>query len=194
MEPYLAEPGGTLVEPWWLHHQTTWTTPQPLQNLVELWWNPGGTFVEPYLKPPTTPQPSQNLVELWWNPGGTLWSLTSGPPRTTLEPIWAETPKLSAVGENKTKHTKQKNNPPHPHIYRAPQPNFFQPKRRPLPPLPPGALNPRGGSMPVSCLTCWSSWPHIREGRGPRADRPSGVCRSGHLLGLVWGVQDAQWS
>ena len=37
------------------------------------------------------------------NPGGTLvepsWNLTSGPPRTTPEPIWAETPKLSAVGE-----------------------------------------------------------------------------------------------
>ena len=27
------------------------------------------------------------------------WNLTSGPPRTTPEPIWAETPKLSAVGE-----------------------------------------------------------------------------------------------
>ena len=29
------------------------------------------------------------------------WNLTSGPPRTTPEPIWAETPKLSAVGKNK---------------------------------------------------------------------------------------------
>ena len=38
-----------------------------------------------------------------WNPRGTLvkpqWNLTSGPPRTTPEPIWAETPKLSAVGK-----------------------------------------------------------------------------------------------
>ena len=42
----------------------------------------------------TTPQPSQNLVEPSWN-------LTSGPPRTTPEPIWAETPKLSAVGEQR---------------------------------------------------------------------------------------------
>ena len=41
--------------------------------------NPGGTLVEP-------------LVEPWWN-------LSSGSPRTTPEPIWAETPKLSAVGE-----------------------------------------------------------------------------------------------
>ena len=50
--------------------------------LVEPWWNPAGTLLEP---------------------GGTLvepsWNLTSGPPRTTPEPIWAETPKLSAVGE-----------------------------------------------------------------------------------------------
>ena len=50
----------------------------------------------------TTPQPSQNLVEPWWNPAGNLvepsWNLTSGPPRTTPEPIWAETQKLSAVG------------------------------------------------------------------------------------------------
>ena len=46
----------------------------------------------------------------WRNPGGTLvqpwWNLTSGPPRTTPEPIWAETPKLSAVGEqSKNKST-----------------------------------------------------------------------------------------
>ena len=27
------------------------------------------------------------------------WNLTAGPPRTTAEPIWAETPKLSAVGK-----------------------------------------------------------------------------------------------
>ena len=65
--PALAEPGGTLVEPWW----------NPGGTLVEPWWNPGGTLVEP-----------------WWN-------LSSGSPRTTPEPIWAETPKLSAVGEKK---------------------------------------------------------------------------------------------
>ena len=39
------------------------------------------------------------------DPGGTLveplCNLTSGPPQTTPEPIWAETPKLSAVGEKK---------------------------------------------------------------------------------------------
>ena len=29
------------------------------------------------------------------------WNLTSRPPRTTPEPIWAETPKLSAVGEKR---------------------------------------------------------------------------------------------
>ena len=42
-----------------------------------------------------------------WNPRGTLvepsWNLTSGPPRTTPQPIWAETPKLSAVGEKRIK-------------------------------------------------------------------------------------------
>ena len=66
------------------------TAPQPPRTLAEprrTSWNPGGTLVEP-----------------WWNPGGTLversWNLTSGPPRTTPEPIWAETPKLSAVEEN----------------------------------------------------------------------------------------------
>ena len=71
-------------------------------TLVETWWNPGGTLVEPVEpswsltsnhpgppaalagtavelswnltpKPPrSTPQPSQNLVEPWWNPAGTL--------------------------------------------------------------------------------------------------------------------------
>ena len=30
-----------------------------------------------------------------------LWSLTSWPPRTTPEPIWAETPKLSTVGKKR---------------------------------------------------------------------------------------------
>ena len=47
--------------------------------------------------------PGGTLLKLWWNPGGTLvepsWSLTSGLARTTPEPIWAETPKLSAVGK-----------------------------------------------------------------------------------------------
>ena len=78
MEPYVKPPQ---------------TTP-PLQNLLEPWWNPVGTLVEP-----------------WWNPGGTLveplvepwWNLSSGSPRTTPEPIWAETPKLSAVGGGKKK-------------------------------------------------------------------------------------------
>ena len=56
-------------------------------------WNPRGT--------------GGTLVKPWWNPGGTLvepsWNLTSGPPRTTPDPIWAEAPKLSAVGENTIK-------------------------------------------------------------------------------------------
>ena len=32
------------------------------------------------------------------------WNLTSRPPRTTPEPTWAETLKLSAVGGKKKKH------------------------------------------------------------------------------------------
>ena len=120
-----VEPGGTLVEPWCNPGGTVVepylkpprTTPQPrrtLRNpgdgtLVEPWWNSRGTL------PQTTPDhpaaladwwnPGGTLVEPWWNPGGTLvepsWNLTSGPPRTSPEPIWAETPKLSAVGGGK---------------------------------------------------------------------------------------------
>ena len=126
------KPGGTLVEPYLKPPRTTL---QPSQNLVKPWQNsggtlvepssnhltsnhpgppcsPGGTLVEPYLKPPrpprslvepwrnprepsSNPQPSKKLVEPWWN-------LSSGSPRTTPEPIWAETPKLSAVGEKLT--------------------------------------------------------------------------------------------
>ena len=110
------QPLKKLVEPWWI--------------LVEPWWNPGGTLVETL--PQTTPdhpaalaepggtvvEPSWNLrgttpdrwnpggtlVEPWWNPdaGEPWWNLSSGSPRTTPEPIWAETPKLSAVGGKKS--------------------------------------------------------------------------------------------
>ena len=84
------DPGGTLVEPYL----------KPPQ------WNPGGTFVKPYyLKPPQNTPPLQNLVEPLVEP---WWNLGSGSPRTTPEPICAETPKLSAVGENgKIKNTLQ---------------------------------------------------------------------------------------
>ena len=40
-------------------------TPQSLQNLVEPWWNPGGTLVQP-----------------WCNPRGTLPQGRPGPPRS----------------------------------------------------------------------------------------------------------------
>ena len=124
LEPWW-NPGGTLpqttpttLQPWWNARgtlpQTTQTTPQP-GTLVEPWRNPretflkpaaleeiGGTLVEPHLKLPRPPRPCRT----WWNPGGTggtlvelWWNLSSGSPRTTPEPIWAETPKLSAVGE-----------------------------------------------------------------------------------------------
>ena len=112
VEPWW-NPGGTLVEPWWNPCGTvvepSSNQPGPPRSPRRNWWNPGG----PYLKPPrTTPQPLKNVVvepwwkpgrlEPWWNPGGTLvepwWNLSSGSPRTTPEPIWAETPKLSAAG------------------------------------------------------------------------------------------------
>ena len=54
--------------------------------------------------------PPRSLAECrgTWNPGGTpverWWNLTSGLPRTTPEPIWAETPKLPAVGEKNGRH------------------------------------------------------------------------------------------
>ena len=92
----LEEIGGTLVEPSWNLASNHPRPPRPCRT----WWNPGGTLVEPWNRGGT-------LVEPWWNPGGTLveplvepwWNLSSGSPRTTPEPIWAETPKLSAVGE-----------------------------------------------------------------------------------------------
>ena len=55
------------------------TTTQPSQSLVEASWNPRGTLLKP-----------------WWNPRGTLVEPYL---KATPEPIWAETPKLSAVGE-----------------------------------------------------------------------------------------------
>ena len=124
--------GGTLLEPSWI--EPSWikpprTTRQPSQNLVEIWRNPGETPVQPSWN-----LTSQNLVDPWSNPGGTLverwwnavwwkpwwncggtlvepsWNLTSRPPRTTPEPIWAETPKLSAVGELKMRIVAEKGN------------------------------------------------------------------------------------
>ena len=58
LKPAALEEIGTLVEPSWnltSNHPKPPQTTLPLQNLVEPWWNPGGTLVEP-----------------WWNPGGTL--------------------------------------------------------------------------------------------------------------------------
>ena len=86
----LAElPQITLAEPgklWWncrgtLHH------PGPPRSPRRTWWNPGGNFVEPSLKPPqTTPQPSQKMAEPWWNPRGTLPQATPDHPVALAEP------------------------------------------------------------------------------------------------------------
>ena len=50
------------------------------------------------LAPPRSPRRAS------WDPGGALvepsWNLTSGPPRTTPEPIWAETQSLQLLGNN----------------------------------------------------------------------------------------------
>ena len=84
----LAEPGGTLVEPWsvllWNLLKPPRTTPKPSQNLVEHWWNPGG---EPLWNLTSNhPGPPRSPRRIWWNPGGEpLWNLTSnhpGPPRS----------------------------------------------------------------------------------------------------------------
>ena len=94
--PALAEPGGNLVETWWYLKITPDHPAALAEPGGEPWCNPRKTL------PQSTPEPLQNLVEIWWNPS---WNLTSGPPRTTPEPIWAETPKLSAVGEKMEKHS-----------------------------------------------------------------------------------------
>ena len=115
VEPYLEPPRPPRsLEPWWNPGGTLVNLPQtrsPRRNL----WNPGGTLTSNHPRPPrpcrTWWNPGGTLVEPWWNPGGTLvepwwnpalvepwWNLSSGSPRTTPEPIWAETPKLSAVG------------------------------------------------------------------------------------------------
>ena len=57
------------------------------------------------LAPPRSPRRTSR------DPCGTVvepsWNLTSDPPRTTAEPIWAETPKLSAVGEQRQQNRKK---------------------------------------------------------------------------------------
>ena len=72
----------------------TWWNPQPyikprrtLWNLVERWWNPGGTLVEPSNHPGPPLNRGGTLVEPWWN----LASNHPGPPRSprrTLERWW----------------------------------------------------------------------------------------------------------
>ena len=106
VEPYINSQN--LVEPCLKPPRTT---PQPLQNLVERWWNFRGTLpqttpdyrrtpvwnprlVEPYIKPPPH--------RTWWNPGGCppWWNLKPprgprttwwNPGRTLVEPWWNRT-------------------------------------------------------------------------------------------------------
>ena len=68
----VAEPRGSLVEPWSTANLVEPAPDHPTAlaelrgTLVEPWWNPGGTLVEP-----------------WWNPGGTR----PGPPRSLSGPL-----------------------------------------------------------------------------------------------------------
>ena len=75
----LAESGGTLVEPLW---NLASNYPRPPRSPRRTWWNPGGTLMKHYPKPPPNhPVALQNLVEAWRN----LTSNHPGPP-TLAEP------------------------------------------------------------------------------------------------------------
>ena len=130
----LAKPCEALWNPCGIFVELCGTRLNLPMNLPRMWWNPGGTLMEPYLKPPRTTsswwvEPSWNLTSnhpgpprspcrTWWNLSGTLvepwwWSHAALADRgtlvepyfraakTTQEPIWAETPKLSAVGKSR---------------------------------------------------------------------------------------------
>ena len=68
------------------------TIPQPLQNLVEPWWNPEKSFTKPLKQSWTAlAKPRGNLVEPWSNPGGrnphgTLPQTTPDHPAALAEP------------------------------------------------------------------------------------------------------------
>ena len=76
------------------------TIPQPLQKLVEPWWNPGKTlwtWWNLYLNPGP---------RRWRNPGATSWNLTSTtdhpaalaePGETLVEPLWNQTTNPAAL-------------------------------------------------------------------------------------------------
>ena len=75
MEPYLKPPQ---------------TTPQPWQNLVEPWWNPGRTLVErSWNLTSNHPGPPRSPRRTWWNPGGTLVEPKTerGRPRYKITPV-----------------------------------------------------------------------------------------------------------
>ena len=106
----LAESGGTLVEPSWnfiSNHpgpprsprRTWWNFGEP-SNLASnhpgpprcprgTWWKPGGTLVEPYLKPSRT---SRSPCRPWWNSGGTLVEPLWNPRGTLVEPYLRAAP------------------------------------------------------------------------------------------------------
>ena len=89
MEPYLRttpdhpQPLQNLVQPWWNFgapdHPAALA--EPRGNLAEAWWNPGTTLMELYLR--TWWNPGRTLVERWWNAGGPYVQ-----PSQLVEPWW----------------------------------------------------------------------------------------------------------
>ena len=77
-----VEPSETLPRPGPSHTPCrTLTTPQPLQNLVQEWWNPGRTLAELLWN---LPGPPRSPRRTWWNTGGTLVENPCGTlPQTT---------------------------------------------------------------------------------------------------------------
>ena len=82
MEP---QPSQNLVKPWWNPRTTLSNHPSPRRT----WSNPGGTLVEPYLKPPHPVDLPRHPVALA-EPGGILveplWNFTSNHPAALAEP------------------------------------------------------------------------------------------------------------
>ena len=77
----LAEPGGTLVECSW---NLASNHPRPPRSPRRTWWNPGETLVKPSWNiTPNHPGPSAALAE----PGGSLVEPYLKPPRTTPQPL-----------------------------------------------------------------------------------------------------------
>ena len=137
------------------------------------------------------------------------WNLTLGPPRTTPEPIWAETPKLSAGGEQNQNpqaakmvggqefvQAQKTNKPlklPPKKLGSGPQTNwghgvispfFVRIWPRPAPVSPDPQTPPPGGGL----VSAGGSLAPGMEG-SERRRRGRGRRRGGFFLGLPWGTR-----